>query len=129
MRPRSAIPIVLAALALTMIFTPSVAAASYTLTISPNTVVSLGTQMTMTIDISGGSKFTAYTLVFEIEKPNGTGTATTSRVLTTDNRGVASSTVPYPDPSFTATSGTVATDVGGVYNVIVNQTAPSNIAP
>ncbi|HEX4921492.1 MAG TPA: ATPase domain-containing protein, partial [Candidatus Bathyarchaeia archaeon] len=57
------------------------------------------------------------------------GSASTSRVLTTDNRGVASTTVPYPDPSFTATSGTVATDVGGVYNVVINQTAPTNIAP
>ena len=108
---------------------PDAAAASYVLTISPNTTVSLGTQMTMTLDLSGGSHNTAYTLVFEVVKPNGTGSASTSRVLTTDNRGVASTIVPYPDPSFTPTSGTVATDVGGVYNVIVNQTAPTGIAP
>lgn len=129
MKLRSTIPIALVALAVTVICIPSVFAASYILTISPNTTVSLGTQMTMTLDLSGGSRFTAYTLVFEVVKPNGTGTATTSRTLTTDNRGIASATVPYPDPSFTATTGTVATDVGGVYNVLVNQTAPTNIAP
>ncbi|HET7405266.1 MAG TPA: ATPase domain-containing protein [Candidatus Bathyarchaeia archaeon] len=129
MRLRTTIPFVLVALAVAMAAVPTAVAASYVLTISPNTTVSLGTQMTMTLDISGGSKNTAYTLVFEVVKPNGTGSASTSRVLTTDNRGVASTTVPYPDPSFTATSGTVATDVGGVYNVVINQTAPTNIAP
>ena len=129
MRLRTTIPLVLLALAVAMAMVPNVVAASYVLTISPNTTVSLGTQMTMTLDLTGGSKNTAYTLVFEVVKPNGTGSASTSRVLTTDNRGVASTIVPYPDPTFTSTSGTVATDVGGVYNVIVNQTAPTNIAP
>lgn len=129
MRPRTAIPLVLVALAVAMATVPDVVAASYVLTISPTTTVSLGTQMTMTLDLTGGSKNAPYTLVFEVVKPNGTGSASTSRTVTTDNRGVASTIVPYPDPSFTPTSGTVATDVGGVYNVIINQTAPTNIAP
>jgi len=129
MRLRKTTPLVLVVLAVAMATVPNVVAASYVLTISPNTTVSLGTQMTITLDISAGSKNTAYTLVFQVVKPNNTGSASTSRVITTDNRGVASSTVPYPDPSFTATSGTVATDVGGVYNVYVNQTAPTNVGP
>jgi len=129
MRLRTTTPLVLVVLAVAMATVPNVVAASYVLTISPNTTVSLGTQMTITLDISAGSKNTAYTLVFQVVKPNNTGSASTSRVITTDNRGVASSTVPYPDPSFTATSGTVATDVGGVYNVYVNQTAPTNVGP
>jgi len=31
----------------------------------------------------------------------------------------------YPNPSWTASSGTVATDVGGVYSVFANQTSPT----
>ncbi len=69
----------------------------------------------------------AYTVTFDVVKPNGTGAATVSRVVTTDNRGNGGISQFYPDPSFTAVSGTVATDVGGVYNVYVNQTSPTNI--
>ncbi|HZF21394.1 MAG TPA: RAD55 family ATPase, partial [Dongiaceae bacterium] len=53
--------------------------------------------------------------------------ATANRIINTDNRGNGAVTQFYPDLSFTASNGTVATDVGGVYNVYVNQTSPSNI--
>ncbi len=59
-------------------------------------------------------------------KPNGTRSALASKVLNTNNQGTDTLILPYPDPSFTASSGTVATDVGGVYNVYVNQTTPTN---
>src|SRR6266567_3725351 len=54
-------------------------------------------------------------------------TVSLGRTITTDNRGNGAVTQFYYDPSFTAVSGTVATDVGGVYNVYVNQTSPTNI--
>ncbi len=81
----------------------------------------------MTLTVSGGTRNTAYSVTFDVVKPNGTGSATVTRTVTTDNRGNGGVSQFYPDPSFTAASGTVATDVGGVYNVYVNQTLPTNI--
>jgi KaiC/GvpD/RAD55 family RecA-like ATPase len=81
----------------------------------------------MTLSVSGGTRNTAYGVIFGVVKPNGTGSATVSRTVITDNRGNGAISQFYPDPSFTAVSGTVATDVGGVYNVYVNQTSPTNI--
>jgi KaiC/GvpD/RAD55 family RecA-like ATPase len=81
----------------------------------------------MTLAVSGGTRNSAYTVIFDVVKPNGTGSATVPRTITTDNRGNGAVTQFYYDPSFTAVSGTVATDVGGVYNVYVNQTSPTNI--
>jgi KaiC/GvpD/RAD55 family RecA-like ATPase len=83
--------------------------------------------ITMTLTISGGVRNTAYSVTFDVVKPNGTGSAIANRIVNTDNRGNGAATQFYPDPSFTAVSGTVATDVGGVYNVYINQTSPSNI--
>jgi archaeal flagellar protein FlaH len=101
--------------------------ATYTLSVSPNTV-SLGNTVTMTLSESGGSKNSAYTVVFDVVKPNGTGSAIASKILSTNNAGAGTVVLSYPDPSsFTPISGTVATDVGGVYNVYVNQTAPTNV--
>ena len=127
MRLGSTLPFTLLAIALAGFAIPEAMAATYTLSISPTVPVSLGTTMTMTFGISGGSRNAGYTMVFQVIKPNGTGSASTTRTLSTDNRGAATIMVQYPDPSYTATSGTVATDIGGVYNVLVNQTGPSNL--
>jgi KaiC/GvpD/RAD55 family RecA-like ATPase len=81
----------------------------------------------MTLSVSGGTRNTAYGVIFGVVKPNGTGSATVFRTVITDNRGNGAISQFYQDPSFTAVSGTVATDVGGVYNVYVNQTSPTNI--
>src|SRR5947209_12343683 len=81
----------------------------------------------MTLTVSGGTRNSAYIVMFDVVKPNGTGSATVPKTVTTDNRGNGAVTQFYPDPSFTASTGTVATDVGGVYNVYVNQTSPTNI--
>src|SRR5437588_2624038 len=128
MRLRSTVPCLIIALAVAMATLPTVAAASYTLSISPSTPVSLGTIITFTLSLSGGSKNTAYTILFEVVKPNGNGNATISTPLQTNNLG-AGSTQPttYPNPTWTASSGTVGTDVAGVYNVFVNQTSPTNV--
>jgi len=81
----------------------------------------------MTLTVSGGTRNAAYIVTFDVVKPNGTGSATVTRTVSTDNRGNGAVSQFYPDPSFTAVNGTVATDVGGVYNVYVNQTSPTTI--
>lgn len=136
MKQRTATTLIALALALAMGvgYAPSVYAPppcgggtpSYTLTISPSAPISLGTSITMTLSESGGARSSAYTISFEVVKPNGTGVAVASRALGTNAQCNGSVALPYPDPSFTASSGTVATDVGGVYSVFVNQTAPTN---
>src|SRR6266496_248072 len=127
-RLRALIPLVALALSVMLVVAPPVAGvAPYSLTISPSVTVSLGSTITMTLAVSGGTRNTAYGVIFGVVKPNGTGSATVSRTVITDNRGNGAITQFYPDPSFTAVSGTVATDVGGVYNVYVNQTSPTNI--
>jgi archaeal flagellar protein FlaH len=127
-RARVAIAIVALALTLSVAAAPlATGVAPYSLSISPSVTVSLGTTMTMTLTVSGGLKNTAYAVTFDVVKPNGTGSATANKIITTDNRGNGATSQFYPDPSFTAVSGTVATDEGGVYNVYVNQTSPTNI--
>src|SRR5713101_772352 len=127
-RLRAAIPLLALALALSLAAAPIVGAVPpYTLTISPTVPVSLGSTITMTLTIFGGTRNTAYAVTFDVVKPNGTGSATANKIINNDNRGNGAVSQFYPDPSFTAVSGTVATDVGGVYNVYVNQTSPSNI--
>ncbi len=128
MRLRTVTPLVALALTLILAQAPLVAgAASYSLSISPNVPVSLGTSMTLTLTISGGTHNSAYTVLFDVVKPNGTGSALATKVITTNNAGAGSLSLNYPDPSFTSLNGTVATDVGGVYDVYVNQTSPTNI--
>jgi hypothetical protein len=127
-RLRPAIPLVALALTLSLAATPLVeGVAPYTLTMSPSVPVSLGSTITMTLTVSGGTRNSAYTVMIDVVKPNGTGSATVPRTVTTDSQGNGAVSQFYPDPSFTAVSGTVATDVGGVYTVIVNQTSPTNI--
>ncbi|TMI47944.1 hypothetical protein E6H22_05325 [Candidatus Bathyarchaeota archaeon] len=126
MRLRTVTPLVALALTLILAQAPLVSgAASYSLSISPNVPVSLGTGMTFTLTLSGATRNSAYTVLFDVVKPNGTGSALATKVITTNNAGAGSVSVNYPDPSFTALNGTVATDVGGVYDVYVNQTSPS----
>jgi archaeal flagellar protein FlaH len=103
------------------------AVAPYSISISPSVPAGLGTPITITLTVTNGARRNSYTVMFDVVKPNGTGSALTSRTINTDFTGSGSVTINYPDPSFTAVNGTVATDVGGVYNVIVNQTAPTNI--
>src|SRR2546426_902477 len=127
-RLRALIPIVALALTLSLGAAPLVeGVAPYNLTISPIVPVSLGSTITMTLTVSGGTRNSAYPVMFDVVKPNATGSATVPKTVTTDNSGNGAVTQFYPDPSFTAVSGTVATDVGGVYNVYVNQTSPTNI--
>src|SRR6266446_6491332 len=120
MKLRSTVPCMIIALAVATAIIPTVAAASYTLSISPSTPVSLGTIITLSLSLTGGSRNTAYTILFQVVKPGGNGSATLSTNLQTNNQG-AGSTQPttYPNPSWTSTSGTVATDVDGVYNDLI----------
>src|SRR5919108_7929 len=128
MRIRAITSLIIVALAVALAWAPGAfAIAPYSLTLTPNAPICLGQSVTMTLSITNGNRNSAYTVTFDIHKPNATGDALTSRVIATDNRGSGTTSVPYPDPSFTSLYGTVATDEGGVYNVFVNQTSPSNI--
>src|SRR5437667_10117959 len=118
MRLRSTVPCLIIALAVAMATLPTVAAASYTLSISPSTPVSLGTIITITLSLSVGSRNTTYTILFEVVKPYGNGNATISTPLQTNNIGAGSTQhITYQNPTSTATSGTVGTDIAGLYNV------------
>jgi KaiC/GvpD/RAD55 family RecA-like ATPase len=116
-------------LATVLVFAVPVSAiAPYSLTISPTTT-SLGNSVTVMVTVTNGNRNTAYTVTIGVQKPNSTGSAITSQVISTDNRGSGSVSIQYPNggTGWTALNGTVATDVGGVYNVVVNQTSPTNI--
>ncbi len=114
-------------LVLTLSVLPPVEAAiTYTLTASPN-VMNLGSTATLTLSIDRGQNNQVYTTVIEVRKPNATGRAVVTRVIVTDNRGVGTTSFAYPDISFTSINGSIATDVVGVYDVIANQTSPSNL--
>ena len=127
MRPYVVFLLLVLATALVFVV-PSNAIAPYSLTISPATT-SLGNSVSAMVSVTNGNRNTAYTVTIGLQKPNGTGSAITSQVISTDNRGSGSVSVQYPNggTGWTALNGTVATDVGGVYTVIVNQTSPTNI--
>src|SRR5690348_5608110 len=125
MRLRTTVPYLMIALAAMMVAIPIVAAASYTLSINPSTAVSLRSTIILTLSLSSGATNSAYSITFDVVKPNRTGSALVSRVLSTNNQGTGSVVVQYPDPSWKAVTGTVATDVAGVYNVYANQTSPT----
>ena len=108
---------------------PAHAVAPYSLGINPSNI-SLGNSATISITISNGNRNSAYMVTVAVQKPNGTGTAVaTNQLISTDNKGNGGPLqINYPNSvSWTPLNGTVATDRGGVYNVIVNQTSPSNI--
>ncbi len=103
--------------------------APYSLSINPPTT-SLGNSVTITVSVTNGARNTLYGVTIGVQKPNGTGSAISNQVISTDNRGSGSVSVQYgaSSTSWTSLTGTVNTNVGGVYNVAVNQTSPSNIA-
>jgi len=117
-------------LATTFVFVAQVhGVAPYSLGINPSNI-SLGNTVTITLTITGGSRNTAYGVTLGVLKPNGTGLAVTNQVISTDNRGAGNlPPIQYPNTGvWTPLNGTVATNVGGVYTVSVNQTSPTNIA-
>src|SRR5438094_191322 len=103
--------------------------APYSLSINPSST-SLGNSVTITVTVTNGVRNTFYGVTMGVQKPNGTGSAISNQVISTDNRGSGSISVQYSSTStsWTVLNGTVATNVGGVYNVAVNQTSPTNIA-
>ncbi len=129
MRPRLLfLLLVVLTVAVPILLQPAKAVAPYSLSINPSTT-SLGNTVSITVTITNGNRNAAYTVAIGVQKPNGTGSAITTQVISTDNRGSGSLTVQYPNGGtvWTALNCTVATNVGGVYNVMVNQTSPTNI--
>src|SRR2546427_10682526 len=103
--------------------------APYSLSISPPTT-SLGNSVAIMVTVTNGARNALYGVTIGVQKPNGSGSAFSNQVISTDNRGSGSISVQYgqSSTSWTSLNGTVNTNVGGVYNVAVNQTSPSNIA-
>src|SRR3990170_1115252 len=126
MSPRLAAILLFLALA-TALVSDVAAAPTYSITVNPPSPIGCRGTVTLTLSLTGAQNNRVYTVVLEVRKPNGTGTALTSRIINTNNVGAGSTSTPYPDPSFTPINGTVATDVAGVYTVIANQTGPTNI--
>src|SRR5713101_5051113 len=127
MRPRVIFLAVLMASVLTLVVQVH-GIAPYSLSINPPTT-SLGNSVTITVIVTNGVRNTFYGVTIGVQKPNGAGSAISNQVISTDNRGSGSVSVQYPtSTSWTPLNGTVATNVGGVYNVAVNQTSPTNIA-
>src|SRR5437870_6601321 len=128
MRPRVTLLALLMASVLTFVAQVH-GIAPYSLSINPSTT-SLGNSVTITVTVTNGARNTLYGVTIGVLKPNGTGSAISNQVVSTDNRGSGSVSVQYSSTStsWTVLNGTVATNVGGVYNVAVNQTSPTNIA-
>ncbi|TMI52380.1 hypothetical protein E6H13_07190, partial [Candidatus Bathyarchaeota archaeon] len=128
MRPNVILLVLVLASALTLVAQVQ-GIAPYTLTINPTTT-SLGNTVTILVTVTNGNRNSFYTVTIGVQKPNGTGFAITSQGISTDNRGSGSVSVQYgpSSTSWTSLNGTVNTNVGGVYNVAVNQTSPTNIA-
>jgi archaeal flagellar protein FlaH len=126
LRPHAALLSLLLAATFALVV-PVHAVAPYSLGINPSNI-SLGNTVTITVTISNGARNTAYGVAIGVQKPNGTGFAVANQVISTDNRGGGSLSIQYPNAgSWTPANGTVATNVGGVYMVSVNQTSPTNI--
>src|SRR5256886_13560876 len=110
-RLRALTPLVALALSIMLVVAPPVAGvAPYSLTITPSVTASLGSTITMTLAVSGGTRNSAYTAIFHVVKPNGTASATVPRTITTDIRANGALTQFYYDPSFTAVSDACATE-------------------
>jgi len=127
MRPNVILLVLVLASALTLVAQVQ-GIAPYTLTINPTTT-SLGNTVIILVTVTNGNRNSFYTVTIGVQKPNGTGSAITSQGISTDNRGSGSVSVQYgpSSTSWTSLNGTVNTNVGGVYNVAVNQTSPTNI--
>src|SRR2546425_5824423 len=127
MRPR----VILMALLLASILTFVIQVhgiAPYSLSINPSNT-SLGNSVTITVTITNGAGRTFYGVTIGVQKPNAAGSAISNQVISTDRFGSGAISVQYPTSiSWTSLNGTVATNVGGVYNVAVNQTSPTSIA-
>src|SRR2546425_8082753 len=128
MRPYVILLVLVLASALTLVV-QVYGTAPYSLSVNPSTT-SLGNSVTVTVIVTNGVRNTFYGVTIGVQKPNGTGSAISNQVVSTDNRGSGSVSVQYSSTStsWTVLNGTVATNVGGVYNVAVNQTSPTNIA-
>ena len=88
MRFHAALPVVLLALAFALLELPLVAAAPpFTLSVTPSVPVSLGSTLTLRLNVTNGGTNQVYTVSFDVRKPGG-WRALASKVITTDNKCV-----------------------------------------
>ncbi|TMI33262.1 hypothetical protein E6H28_02115, partial [Candidatus Bathyarchaeota archaeon] len=63
--------------------------APYSLSINPSST-SLGNSVTIAVTVTNGVRNTFYGVTIGVQKPNGTGSAISNQVISTDNRGSGS---------------------------------------
>jgi KaiC/GvpD/RAD55 family RecA-like ATPase len=102
---------------------------SYTLGASPTTLNEEEGNVIITFTLTGGTAATTYTFKFTVTKPGSYGQAYCDENLTTDSTGAGEDVLTYPTntPNWNAISGTATTDVAGIYNVTVVETAPRSV--
>jgi KaiC/GvpD/RAD55 family RecA-like ATPase len=118
------LPIILAAVT-TMI--PQAHAISYSVS-ATSSLISATETTSIRVAVTGGASSTSYTFRITITKPSSAGQSTASTTFTTTPSGLGSGNIVYPSASFTATTGTVNTDVSGTYTITVDETSPVAIS-
>ncbi len=116
MRPRVIFLALLMASVLTLVVQVQ-GIAPYSLSISPSTT-SLGNSVAIAVTITNGVRNAFYGVTIGVQKPNGTGSAISNQVISTDNRGSGRISVQYDQSStsWTVLNGTVNTNVGAAYD-------------
>ena len=101
---------------------------TYALATSPP-IINERENTTITFSISGGTANTAYTFQVTVTKPGGAGQAYNSISISTDSTGAGIGAIVYlqTSPAWTATTGTVGTDIAGNYTVTITETAPKSV--
>jgi KaiC/GvpD/RAD55 family RecA-like ATPase len=118
------LPIILGAVAMMI---PPAHAISYSVTATLS-LVSADETTSIRVAVTGGAASTSYTFRITVTKPSSAGQSTANTTFTTTSGGIGSGSVVYPSVSFTATTGTVNTDVSGTYTVTVDETSPVAIS-
>ncbi len=110
-----------------MVAAPTAALPRFGVAVSPNQELDCGTAANVTIRVDDGRPNLEYTVQVTVEKPGGAGMAVATAVIPADSRGSGDVSLAYPSVAFLPASGTVATDTGGVYTVVVRQTVPTDL--
>lgn len=95
---------------------------------SPSTI-NMGQNVTITVSWNGGTAGASYSYRVTVTKPSAIGQAyaTLSRLANSTGGGVVAVQYPQPTSAWTLVTGTVNTDVEGVYSVTVDKTAPNPV--
>ncbi len=103
------------------------APATYAARTTPS-VINISQNLTISINISGGTASQLYTFNVVLTKPLGGGVQSVTTSIFTDPAGSGQGAVTYPNntPAWTG-SGTVNTDLEGLYTISVDKTSPNPV--